>query len=319
MGHPINPNANSYEYNNLSINVNGPTAGRWYNFKTGDKGNLIGLVQHQQGCDFKQALQYVTKFLNIDGVSRNLNTSHKQLNNLQPQEFTQAQLEKLKYAKQLEKNSIPIINTIAETYLNNNNLNQDSFRFKAAIKESQTNKEWPALLVLGKNPMGETQTVHCVYLDPKTSNKLNIEVPIRTHGPQKDAITLIANGRANYALANDLDSALTLANKKTDLGIYMSTSLENFINLSLPRHSKEVLLCVEQDGFKSHALHKVIDSLAERGLDVYSINKHHEDKVLLKNGLSMEQLIENHKTNTLVSEQAKNLVDFCNQYTEYKI
>ncbi len=135
-------------------------------------------------------------------------------------------MEKIAYAKKIVKASVPIAGTLAERYLKEHRgieaatLN-DNFRFHPSVKEPITTKKyWPALVAIAKNNQNEVQRVQCIYLDPITANKIKIDCPKLTFGPQEGAVVLvqeaqyIPNVGYQYALAEGPETALSVAQSK---------------------------------------------------------------------------------------------------------
>ncbi len=191
-------NATTYRYckkGSLSVTVNGLKAGLWYNFETGEKGNLIGLIQHQYGYDFKHALQHAAKW---SGIAPESNASQlrqkpkieRQLY-LKGNRLSSEQLQKIEYAKHIALESIPITGTLAERYLKEHRgilgpVFDKNIRFNPSVWESETKQNCPALIVISRHNKDEVQAVQSIYLNPNTANKMDIVVKKRTHGVQRD-------------------------------------------------------------------------------------------------------------------------------------
>ena len=263
--------------------------------------------------------------------------------------FSAEQLEKQKYAREIVDYSIPIIGTLAEKYLKEHRgitgeVSEQVFRFNPGVKEPETKKEWPTLVVIARNKRQEVQSVQCIYLDPATANQLKVEVPKRTYGPQEGAKILVQHAKYipgayyKYALTFGPETALSIAEADRDLGVYLTLGA-NFANVPITISCIDLLLCVDQEGLDSAAnrsLNHAIESLAERGLNIYCVRPNDvkdfnvimkakgalevkrllDDKKLVKEAVKMEQLIEN--KDKLVSDYAKVMVDFVTKYKEYK-
>ena len=268
---------------------------------------------------------------------------------LQPKGFSAEQLEKQKYAREIVDYSIPIIGTLAEKYLKEQrgitgDVSEQVFRFNPGVKEPETKKEWSTLVVIARNKRQEVQSVQCIYLDPATASQLKVEVPKRTYGPQEGAKILVQHAKYipgayyKYALTFGPETALSIAEADRDLGVYLTLGA-NFANVPITTSCIDLLLCVDQEGLDSTAnrsLNHAIESLAERGLNIYcarpndvkdfnvvmktqgalEVKRLLDDKKLVKKAVKIEQLIEN--KDNLVSDYAKVMVDFVTKYKEYK-
>ena len=267
---------------------------------------------------------------------------------LQPKGFSGEQLEKQKYAQKIVDYSIPITGTLAEKYLKEHRgiigeVSEQVFRFHPGVKEPETKKAWPTLVVIARNQKQEVQSVQCIFLDPTTINKLKVAVPKRTYGPQEGAKVLVQHAKFipgdyyKYALTYGPETALSIAVADRNLGVYLTLGA-NFDNVPITTSCVDLLLCVDQEGLNSAAnknLNHAIESLAERGLNVYCarpndvkdfnvVMKTHgalevkrllDEKKLVKEAVKMEQLIEN--KGKLVSDYARVMVDFVTKYKEY--
>ena len=310
------------------------------------------LKKHAQSYENQLNLQQITtgknKFLKAPYTTLNYAHSLKQIY-LKPKGFSDEQLEKQQYAQEIVDHSIPIDGTLAERYLKEHRgltgvASEKVFMFNPGVKEKQTKKEWPTLVVIARNKKQDVQSVQCIYLDPETANQLNVAVPKRTYGPQEGAKILVQhskfvpNAYHNYALTYGPETALSIAEADRDLGVYL-TLAANFANVPISTGCIDLLLCADQEGLDSAAnknLDHAIQSLAERGLNVYcarptdvkdfnvvmktyganEVKRLLDDKKLVKEAVKIEQLIAN--KDNLVSDYAKVMVDFVTKYKEYQ-
>ncbi len=148
--------------------------------------------------DFKEALQFAAEWAGVapetDLLKKNQKTERQCY--LKPNSFTPEQLKSIKDIKKIVSRSFPIAGTIAESYLRTHRgitgpILDKSFRFNHSVWECETQKNWPALVVIARDAKEEVQAVQCIYLDPKTHNKLDIEVQKRSFGPQKGVSVLV--------------------------------------------------------------------------------------------------------------------------------
>jgi ATP-dependent exoDNAse (exonuclease V) alpha subunit len=358
LGSPIakTSTATTYRYGSnkgsLNVTVRGEKAGLWYDFATEEGGNFISLIRRELHLDFTNALQYAAEWANIAPASSLIKQKPKieRQVHLKSNKFTETQLEKIIYAREIVAKSTPLAGTLAERYLTEHRGITDpalniNFRFNPSVKEPETKQYWPVLVAIAKNRQDEVQAVQCIYLDPKTANKLNVKVPKRSFGPQEGAAVLvqkaqyILNVGYQYALAEGPETALSVAHSDKNLGVYVTLSVSNFGNIPISSAIKDILLCADNDGINADsnkALQNAIEILSERGLNVSVAKpldckdfndvllKHGESEVkrlidhktLVKKALTLEQLIENKET--LVSDDAKIVVEFETKFREHK-
>ncbi len=303
---------------------------------------------YENQLNLQQAASSKNKFLKAPYTTFNYAHSLEQIY-LKPKEFSDEQLEKQQYAQEIVDHSIPIDGTLAERYLKEHRgltgvMSEKVFMFNPGVKEKQTKQEWPTLVVIARNKKQDVQSVQCIYLDPETANQLNVAVPKRTYGPQEGAKILVQhskfvpNAYHNYALTYGPETALSIAEADRDLAVYL-TLAANFANVPISTDCIDLLLCVDQEGLDSFAnknLDHAIQSLAERGLNVYcarptyvkdfnavmktygasEVKRLLDDKKLVKEAIKIEQLIANKEM--IVSDYAKVMVDFVTKYKEYQ-
>jgi cell filamentation protein len=243
-------------------------------------------------------------------------------------------------------NSVPIPGTLAERYLKQHRgitdvVSEDTFRFHSSVFEPETQRNWPALIVIARNEKQEVRAIQCVYLHQETANKLEIKTPKRDYGPKKGASVLIQRGQGvtnQFAIAKDLETALIVAKSNKDLSVWTSLGIANLGSTPLPTGSNDILICVDNDGINADfnkALDKVVNSFSERGLNVWyaksidctnfnnalkkqgsdEIKKILDAKKLIKKAMTIEELIENKNT---LSKIGKIMTKFIQKSREHK-
>src|SRR3546814_1432163 len=49
----------------IAVNLTGSKAGTWYDFGSGEGGNLLKLIQRERNLEFKDAIQYGAEFVGL--------------------------------------------------------------------------------------------------------------------------------------------------------------------------------------------------------------------------------------------------------------
>ena len=204
LGEPNNKLSSSTEWRygnkgSLVINMASNKRGLWYNFETGESGNLIRLLQKELGLNFPQVLKYASDrfggFLSQDHIlPTKINKDQTQLVNKDSSKNTEANIEKnieknktSEYAQKLAKESLPISGTIVEKYLKEHrgikSIEGEDIRYhpKVFTGKNEKQKYLPAMLSIGRDKDGNIQCVQATYLDPKTANKADLDVKKRTY------------------------------------------------------------------------------------------------------------------------------------------
>jgi len=345
-------NATTYRYGkkkgSLQVTVQGAKAGLWYDFATQEGGTLLSLLMRERELDFTEALQYAAEWAGIAPESK----TFKPTQNREPEfsfikeELTPKQLKNIQYAKDIVANSIPIKGTLAERYLKEHrgiteSALDTSFRFNPGVFEPITQKNCPALVVIAKNEKQEVQSVQCIYLDLKTANKLDIDIPKRTFGPQAGASVLVQRGNGSshqFAVAEGPETALSVAQSDKSMSVWCSLGVSNFGKMPIPTGSSKLLICADNDGAEASSqisLIKSIKMLSERGINVWytrpqdcedfnDVLKKHganylkkllDAKIQVKKAMTLEQVMESKE---LVSDSGRLVAEFTKQFKKYK-
>ncbi len=240
-------------------------------------------------------------------------------------------------------NSVPIPGTLAERYLKEHlgitdTVLDDTFRFNAAVFESETQQHYPTLIVIARNKNFETQAIQCLYLEKETARKLNTEDLKDIFGRQAGTSVLVQKGdtKNQFAITEDLETALTIAQSNKDLSVWTSLGIANLTSVPIPTGSNDILICVNNDDENSNkALNKAISAFSERGLNVWhaksidytnfngalkkrgsdEIKKILDAKKLIKKAMTIEELIENKNT---LSKIGKIMIKFIQKSREHK-
>ncbi len=108
----------------IVVNISGPKEGLWYDFSMGNGGNIFHLLAREKGLDFKEAVEYCARVINMpeeDKVypRKSFLAQDKIRQNTAKQEALESEEDKdrLKAVLDLQYKSKPIEGTVAEAYL----------------------------------------------------------------------------------------------------------------------------------------------------------------------------------------------------------
>lgn len=271
----------------LAIAVGGKHAGTWHSFESGEKGNLIQLIQHTTSLEFKEALDYAGRFLGLSPDSAPLapHMVAQATRKKDPQALDDNDLKAIARARKIEEGSLPIQGTLAERYLREHRGITgdlpDTFRYHPRVvyhyvdEQTKVHKKeyFPALVLIAKDQRQKTQAVQVVYLDSKTANKAAVAVTKRTHGrPSLGATVNINPGRSKVMLAEGPETGLSIAQAYPQATVMVTLSASNFSNAQLAPHQKEVIICMDNDidnAASYQAVLKAAQIHAEHGHHVY--------------------------------------------------
>ncbi|KJV76074.1 putative conjugal transfer protein TraA [Orientia tsutsugamushi str. UT76] len=148
-------------------NHRGKYAGKWYDFSTGQKGDLLSLVQRERVCSFFEAKEYLKTILGMPNISQQYQRPPKTDDS---QQYTQ-QSESVKIAKvqnlyelsskihgyDIDKNPHA---EVVNKYLENRGITFDKSTASSDLKASilfdtQTRENYPAFTAFARNSKGK--------------------------------------------------------------------------------------------------------------------------------------------------------------------
>ena len=262
----------------LSICLQGEKRGTWFNFETGEKGNLLHLIQTSLNLDFKSSLEYAAKMTG-DNLKEMIPFTMKNRVK-QPEKSVNEQSQTQRYAQQLSKESLPIYGTLAEVYLKEtrgiNNVSGLNLRFHPSVftDKKEAIKHLPALLCIARDKEDNVQSVQAIYLDQNTFDKAKINIKKKTfgaisgagvevsHGTKKDAVTYITEG---------IETGLSVRDAVQKARVISSLGKQNMLSIDINLLTDKVVLCLDNDGKSIHddkILNETISRLKFHGKEV---------------------------------------------------
>lgn len=231
----------------LTVTLTGQHAGKWVNFETGERGDLISLIMAETGMTYSEAVKEGARFTQTPEAYQ-----IREVRKFEPTVVPKAK--KSDYGLRLWSEGKPIKGTLAETYLTKhralNNIYEADLRFHQGVysKESSTKKQ-PALLAAFKNAKGEVQAVEAIYLDKKTGNKAGFEVGKRSYGSKSGAVVSVGKGKNSQTtyLAEGVVTALSVKEALPDAHVLSMGGQYNFNNVAGDLLHENVVLCGDND------------------------------------------------------------------------
>ena len=271
----------------LSVAISGEKQGLWKCFKTGEGGNLIGLVQKKFNMDFKQSLEYSAQVLGLSteqiSLQNRVSLTHKSVEPVDksnPKNWTEKEKYMVSLAQKLWRESQPIKGTIGEKYLKEHrkielNAIPASIRFHPGIPSGKDDATYPALLAAGRNVKGQVQRVQAIYLDEESANKADLAVKKRSYAiAQGSSVNLsrnIKNKQVTY-LAEGVETGLSIFQSVDNGNVEVVLGKSNFKHPSLKNMATHVVLCLDNDGndpAKEKDIHSAAMALSNKGKTVW--------------------------------------------------
>lgn len=277
LGEPLSRDSNQLRFGSkkgsLQVTIAGDKKGLWFDHQTEKGGKMLNLIMSQKECGFKEALAFAGEYLGLSPETR-----EKQVIDVSDvgANFDKKTKDMISYARALANQSKPIEGTLAETYLQKHrqldaSLVSDNVRFIASVKEKETQKYLPAMLVVGKSVDGQVQSVQLTFLD-KNGDKYPCEQEKRTYGPVKGAAIAVHQGGNIVAVAEGVETALSIAKANPDLTVFASLgSITNFSAMALEGKGNTVVICADNDDLNDKPHQKIAQAtlqLQQTGFNV---------------------------------------------------
>jgi len=303
----------------LHVHTTGEKQGLWYDFQTGEGGNLIQLIQQVKQCDFKEALLLGAKLTHhafsyhmtshqpsVNPENLPVKTNHKAL--------TVSQQRMRDYARRLFQEAKPMSNTLGEKYLAMHRYLQapypPSVRFHPSLRHTETKTHYPAVLFAATDKDNQLQAVQAVFLDPATGNKAMIDNAKKSYGPLRGASVDLQQSKSDIlAIAEGPETALSIAKAFPHINVKATLGLSNMQHIDLPQSCKQLLLCADNDGANTSTdkqYKKILQSLASLEKAVHFVQPiHHKEDfndVLKRQGLEAIQNTIKQQTTLSLSE-----------------
>jgi hypothetical protein len=302
-----NPTRDDRQAGSFWIKISG-APGAWRDEATGDKGDVIGLVQYITGLDFKGAMQWSRDWL---GLAR---LDDATVRDARRQVETSREDDARRHAQLLEKNrrrafaqwlaaAEDLEDTPVARYLRTRGIDlarlarpPGALRF-AARRHLETGLTFPAMLALmtGPDPTGASEgvpyAVHCSFLADDGLGKAPVR-PARKIWPSYVGATIrltrgetgltpreaAAHGlRDTLCLCEGVEDGLSLALAAPELRVWAAGTLGNLQHVTLPECCGEVIVAVDNDWGKPQAARQLeagLDALARQGRPVRIARSH---------------------------------------------
>lgn len=254
----------------LSICLAGEKRGTWFNFETGEKGNLLHLIQTSLNVDFKSSLDYAAKLTGdnlrtmVPSGAKTKAESHEESDTTP----TKTQM----YARQIARESLPISGTLAEIYLKEtrgiNNVSGQHIRFHPNVytDKNEAIKNRPALLCIARDKENIIQSVQAIYLDNNTLNKADINIKKKTFGANGGVGVMVSPGVNKNAITyitEGIETGLSVRDAVQNERVLVSLGKQNMTSIDPNLLTNKIVLCLDNDGRSIHN-DKVILQTIER-------------------------------------------------------
>jgi len=237
----------------LKVTLTGQNRGKWVDWATGEKGDLITLIMRETGMSYTESVKEGSKM-----VSMPESFSIKAVENIITENTaTKNRSKAFDYAKGLWDKGSDIKGTLAETYLRDHRglsqVDSENIRFNGQVfsNESATKYE-PAFIAAFKNKSGEITAIEAQYIDRDTGNKSTLPTQKRGYGNKHGSAVTITEAKQslnNISLVSE--SVITSLSVKE---VYQEEhnlavgGIGNLINIDPDMLKDNVIICADNDG-----------------------------------------------------------------------
>lgn len=292
LGKPNKTSSKEWRFGNkdcITVSMSGDSRGKWYNFESGEGGNLFSLIQQELGFDFKAALGYGANLVGggkVETVKRLIKEKEEAKKSEQLNQWKDKEV--ARYFKEAKA----VDGTLAEKYLKEQRGLVDgkglNLRFHPKLyshKEEGVNGAkdkniyHPGLVSFALDKDGNPTGMQAVYLDEKTGNKRD-DVPVgkRSFGYIGGSHITIANGNKEDKIsfiAEGVETAMSIRDAAPGHQVIATLSKSNFKNVDPNRLAKIIFLCMDNDRADTIKHGKVVNDAIEKlkkaGKDVFVV------------------------------------------------
>jgi len=295
------------EDNNPSFGIGlyGAAPGAWKDFATGEKGDVIGLIQYVHGLDMRTSLDWARAWLGIDGAAPV--AVEKKLKEAKADAAKRAAEEAERAAKNrraakaiyLAARKQPFAPSIAHSYLLARGIDVLALpRVPGCLGwlprelHVETQSRWSVMIAAFTGDDGQVAAIHKTFLwtDMRSASRPVVTKapvsPVRKIWPgfKGAAIRLWRGGSGlsiddalraglleTLVLAEGVEDGLSVALACPELRVWAAGSLSNLAEIAIPACCDDVVVCADNDWGKPQAqalLNRAIAAIAAQGARV---------------------------------------------------
>jgi hypothetical protein len=258
------------------VSVAGGAAGAWKDEATGDKGDVIKLIEYIHGSDIKEALKWARGWLGLadmpEARRRELSVQAKARQELEAKREAQRLIDNRRralgvWAYECAKS---LLGTVAETYLAGRGIRlaelerqPGALRFSPAQKHPESGRSWPAIVAAMVGADNQVVAIHRTFLAADGSGKAPVEPQRKIWPRYKGTGACIHLWRGETGLSHieaekrglwdtlliceGLETGLSFAVACPELRVWAAGTLGNIADVRLPACAREVIVAGEND------------------------------------------------------------------------
>lgn len=248
----------------LAVQLAGPKAGYWFDFATGQFGDLLGLIKVSHRCDFPAAAEWAQNWLGGSAAP----TPARLPDQVSERRSRQEAENRQNAARKIFLSAQPrLAGTPADLYLKFRGIDLHqlgrqprALRFHPGLWNVESRRPWPALVAAVTNGHAGLQAVHRTWLSEVRGKwvKAPLDAPRKALGQVSGGTIRLWRGASGKPLAEapDGETAVITEGIETGLSIAVScperrvlsaVSLNNLARVELPPAIKAVVIAADND------------------------------------------------------------------------
>ncbi|MEZ8918576.1 conjugative transfer relaxase/helicase TraI [Vibrio splendidus] len=266
----------------IKLSLTGPHRGYFKDYTTGEKGSLINLMMSQKEIGYKEAMNMANTMTNEpDKHQLSENPNHDKLLNTTPRHIAQFE----ERAKDYIKQSQPINDSLAQTYLNKlgvNNIESEHVKYHPSVYSSEDKSLHPAMLANIHDKKGETKAVEITYLDSQGNKDSSLDINPRILGTKSKQFTQFHQGEHLHAtiISTSIEQSFLIREETQGQIDIINVNHKNDIqNLSPDELRQNVIIVLSQGNqdLNPNNIEKIMDNFSGRDITFISESDLHRD------------------------------------------
>lgn len=235
-------------------------------FGCGANGDVFEWLKKTEGLDFAAAIQRLGGVATAAGGGpRFVSASAAEAQVKNDADNIRKKIEK---ARKLWKESVPASGTLVERYLNTRGLAgvmiPATIRFHPQLWNAETSTLMPGMVAVVTDMRQQIVGIHRTFLRSDGSAKANVRDKKKMLGAcQGSHIWLGLPMQGILAVAEGIETALTIMKAKPSLGVWAAMSLGN-MSAPVPQNLKELILCADADNKDMKAANAIMESAVRK-------------------------------------------------------
>lgn len=276
----------------LAINITGPKAGIWHDFATGEAGDALDLVAAVLfGGNLRAAMDWAASWLGVQEIGTRQPAARIVRREAPPKQPDETDARRRRFAMaifieaQRQIEGTPVAAYLAARGIEIDALKHrpSALRFHPACNCTEAARPLPAMVAAIVSADGVFLGCHRTWLEPDPDapgawRKATLRDPKRTLGGYGGGFIPLSRGASGQpfkrapkgeavAIAEGIETALSVAMARPDLRVIAAVSLPNMLRLDLPRAFARVILCADNDGGNPRAAALLDDAAARFAAD----------------------------------------------------